>query len=84
MVQTALDVGDPKVSSVEDGDTPKILTQATTGKTDGETPSKSNRESPGIWMSELDDSIFEASKIRAKLTRKQKWENCLRYSEAPN
>ena len=34
-------------------------------------------------MSELDDSMFEASKIQATLTRKQKRENSQRHKEVP-
>ena len=35
-------------------------------------------------MSELDESIFEASKVRPKLTRRQKRDNCRRHNEVPS
>ena len=35
-------------------------------------------------MSELDDSIFETSKVRAKLTKQQKRDNCQRHKEVPS
>ena len=72
---------DAEISNVEGSDTPDTQTQETTDQTDEQTPS--NTELQGTWMSELDDSMFEASKIRAKLTRKQKHEDCQRHKETP-
>ena len=80
-VPMALDAGDVGISKVESSDTPDTQTQTTTGQTDEQTPS--NTELQGTWMSEMDDSMFEACKIRAKLTRKQKREDCLRHKETP-
>ena len=77
----ALDAGNLEISNVESSDTPDTQIQATTGQTDEQTPS--NTELQGTWISELDDSMFEASKIRAKLTRKQKCEDCQRHKETP-
>ena len=76
----ALDAGDLGISKVESSDTPDTQTQ-TTGQTDEQMPS--NMELQGTWMSELDDYMFEASKIRTKLTRKQKCEEYLRHKETP-
>ena len=81
-VPMALDAGDLEISNVESsGDTPDTQTQATTDQIDEQTPSST--ELQGTWMSELDDSMFEASKIQAKLTRKQKRKDCQRHKETP-
>ena len=77
VIPMALDYGDPEVSDVEDGDTSQITTQAETSTMNGDRPSQ--KEMQSIWMSELDDSLFEPGKIRVRLTRKQKCENCQRY-----
>ena len=76
-----IDAGDLEISNVESSSTLDTQTQATTCQTDEQPPS--NTELQEIWMSELDDSMFEASKIRATLTREQKRENSQRHKEAP-
>jgi len=35
-------------------------------------------------MSELDEFLFEVSKVRPKLTRKQKCDNCRRHNDLPS
>ena len=74
VVPMALDPGDQEVSDVDDH-TSKTQTQATINQTDRE--GIPNRELQGIWMNELDDSLFAVNnKTQPKLTRKQKRENC--------
>ena len=56
-----LDAGDLEISNAESSSTPDTQTQATTCQIDEQPPS--NTELQEIWMSKLDDSMFEASKI---------------------
>ena len=80
-VPMPLDTGDLEICNTESSSIPDTQTQATTCQTDEQPPS--HMELQEIWMSELDDSMFKASKIRATLTRKQKHENSQRHKEAP-
>ena len=64
-VPMALDAGDPKVLSVEDNDTTEVQALPITDQTVKKT--SLNTELQGIWMTELDNSIFETSKVRANL-----------------
>ena len=65
VVPMALDPGDQEVSDVDDH-TFETQAQAPINQTDRErTP---NRELQGIWMSELDDSLFGVNKTPHKLT----------------
>ena len=72
VVPMALDPGDQEVSGVDDH-TCETQTQAPISQTDRER--LPNRELQGIWMSELDDSLFDINKTQPKRTRKQKREN---------
>ena len=82
VVPMALDPGDQEVSDVDDH-TSKTQTQATINQTDRE--GIPNRELQGMWMNELDDSLFEVNnKTRPKLTLKQKRENCQKPNEVPD
>ena len=76
VVPMALDPGDQEVSAVDDH-TSETQTQTSINQIDRER--KPNRELQGIWMSELDDSLFGSNKTRPKLTRKQKRENIRKY-----
>jgi len=72
----ALDVGTPENLNVEDIDTTDVQALPTTNLTDSELQE--------VWMSELDESMFEASKLWSKLTRKQKCDNCRKHNEVPS
>ena len=72
VVPMALDPGDQEVSGVDDH-TCETQTQAPINQTDRE--KLPNRELQGIWMSELDDSLFDINKTQPKRTCKQKREN---------
>ena len=77
-VPMALDVGAPKDLNVEDSDTTEVQELPTTNL-----KASLNPELQGAWMSEFDESIFEASKVRPKLMRRQKRDNCKRHNEMP-
>ena len=68
MVPMALDPGDQEVSDVDDH-TYETQTQASIYQTG--TERIPNRELQGIWMSELDGSLFGSNKTPPKLTCKQ-------------
>ena len=61
VVSMALDPRDQEVSDVDDH-TSETLTQAPINQTDKERIP--NRKLQGIWMSELDDSLFGVNKAR--------------------
>ena len=70
VVPMALDPGHLVVSDIDNDHTLETQIQATTNQTDGE--QQSNEQLQDIWMSELNDSLFEVNETRPKLTRKQK------------
>ena len=80
VVPIALNPRDQEISDIDDH-TSETETQATINHTDRERIT--NREFQGIWMSELDNSLFEVNKTRPKLTWKQKHENCQKHKEVP-
>ena len=81
VVPMALDTDHLVVSDIDDDQTLETQTQPTTNQTDGE--QQSNEMLQDIWMSELDDSLFEVNETRPKLTWKQKCENCQRHKGVP-
>jgi len=70
-IPMALDTGAPKDLNVENSDTTEVQELPTTNLT-----ASSNSKLQGVWLSELDESIFEYSTVHPKLTRKQKCDNC--------
>ena len=81
VVPMALDPGHLVVSDIDNDQTLETQTQATTNQTDGE--QQSNEKLQDIWMSELDDSLFEVNETRPKLTQKQKRKNYQRHKGVP-
>ena len=75
----AMDPGDPEISDVKNIHMSETDTSNySISWTDEE--SLTNKELQGIWISELDDSLFGANKTR---TKKPKCENHRRHKKAP-